>query len=184
MELAAADCGVAEEQYADVAIYFLRGDLQEVMKVRRGVYLKHAYDSKKVPTGRRFWVWKDFKEDLRRVVGELLVSRSLAGFGWIILTGFNFVVEAAKSMFEFQVSLRLYQECNSPGVVVIRSSTGSNMASDAIDLLIRRAHPYVASSVTLGLIIGGTAVLLPALGMMTWDRMRAAQQQRVGSGSV
>lgn len=58
------------------------------------------------------------------------------------------------------------------------------MASDAIDLLIRRAHPYVASSVTLGLIIGGTAVLLPALGMMTWDRMRAAQQQRVGSGSV
>lgn len=73
VELAAADCGVVEEQYADVAIYFLRGDLQEVMKVRRGVYLKHAYDSNKVPIGKRFWVWKDFKEDLRRVVGELLV---------------------------------------------------------------------------------------------------------------
>lgn len=54
------------------------------------------------------------------------------------------------------------------------------MATDAMDSLIRRAHPYVASSVTLGLIIGGTAVLLPALGMAAWNRMRAAQQQ-VGS---
>ena len=72
MELAAADCGVAEEQYADVAIYFLRGNLQEVMKVRKGVYLKHVYDGEKVPSGRRFWVWKDFKEDLRRVVGEFI----------------------------------------------------------------------------------------------------------------
>lgn len=140
VELAAGDCGVAEEQYADVAIYFLRGDLQEVMRVRREVYLKHAYDSDKVPSGRRFWVWKDFKEDLKRVV-----------------------VGAAK---------------------IITSSAGSNMASDAIDLLMRRAHPYFASSVTLGLIIGGTAVLLPALGIMTWDRMKAAQQQRVGTTSV
>ena len=57
------------------------------------------------------------------------------------------------------------------------------MATDAMDLFIRHAHPYVASSVTLGLIIGGTAVLLLALGMVAWNQMRAAQQQ-VGSGAA
>jgi len=84
VELAAGDCGIREEQYADVAIYFLRGDLQEVMRVRRAAYLKHAYDSEEVPTERRFWVWKDFKEDLRRVVGELPISR------WIGYCGVKF----------------------------------------------------------------------------------------------
>ena len=93
--------------------------------------------------------------------------------------GFDFVVEAAKSKLEFQ-QLSGMQLTRVFTVVIRNSTTGSNMASEAIDLFIRRAHPYVASSVTLGLIIGGTAVLLPALGMMTWDRIKA-QQQRVGS---
>jgi len=139
VELAAGDCGVGEEQHADVAIYFLRGDLQEVMRVRRAAYLKHAYESEEVPAEKRFWVWEDFKDNLKRVVEE--------------------------------------------AVNIIRSSSGSNMASEAVDLFIRRAHPYVASSVTLGLIIGGTAVLLPALGIVAWNRMRAVQQQ-VGSGAA
>jgi len=62
IELAATDCDVSVEQYPDVAIYFLKGDLKEVMKERREVYVKQ--------TGRRFWDWRDFREDLRRIVGQ------------------------------------------------------------------------------------------------------------------
>lgn len=62
IELAANDCRVPMEQYPDVAIYFLRGDLREVMKERKEAYQKE--------TRRRWWDWMDFKEDLRRIVGE------------------------------------------------------------------------------------------------------------------
>ncbi len=62
IELAANDCRVPMEQYPDVAIYFLRGDLKEVMKERKGAYQKE--------TRRSWWDWVDFKEDLRRIVGE------------------------------------------------------------------------------------------------------------------
>ena len=62
IELAANDCRVPMEQYPDVAIFFLRGDLKEVMKERKGAYQKE--------TRRSWWDWEDFKEDLRRIVGE------------------------------------------------------------------------------------------------------------------
>ena len=62
MELASSDCDVPEEQYSDVAIYFLTGELKEVMLERKDLYLK---ESKK-----GFWDWEDFKEDLRRLAGE------------------------------------------------------------------------------------------------------------------
>ncbi|PPQ83843.1 hypothetical protein CVT25_000902 [Psilocybe cyanescens] len=123
IELAAHDCDVPLEQHPDVAIYFLRGDLREVMCERRDVYLRQT---KKV-----FWTWEDFKEDLRRIV-------------------------------------------------VVTSPQMSSLASDAIEQL-RRAHPYIAVSVKLGLIIGGTAVLLPALGVMTWSRLQTKQHAAVQS---
>ena len=62
IELAANDCRIPVEQYPEVAIYFLRGDLREVMKERREAYIKE--------TRRGWWDWEDFKEDLRRIVGE------------------------------------------------------------------------------------------------------------------
>ena len=62
IELAPSDCDVPEERYSEVAIYFLTGELKEFMLERKDLYLK---ESKK-----RFWVWEDFKEDLRRLVGE------------------------------------------------------------------------------------------------------------------
>ena len=37
---------------------------------------------------------------------------------------------------------------------------------------LRKAHPFIASSIGLGLIIGGTAVLIPALGLMAMNRRR------------
>jgi hypothetical protein len=61
IELASNDCHVPLEQYPDVAIYFLRGDLKEVMKERREAYFKE--------TKRGWWDWLDFKEDLKRIVG-------------------------------------------------------------------------------------------------------------------
>ena len=62
MELASSDCDVPKEQYSEVAIYFLTRELKEVMLERKDLYLK---ESKK-----GFWDWEDFKEDLRRLVGE------------------------------------------------------------------------------------------------------------------
>jgi hypothetical protein len=62
MELASSDCEVPEEQFSEVAIYFLTGELKEVMLERKDLYLN---ESKK-----GFWDWEDFKEDLRRLVGE------------------------------------------------------------------------------------------------------------------
>ena len=61
IEFAANDCSVPLEQYPDVAIHFLRGDLKEVMTKRREAYIKE--------TNRGWWDWKDFKEDLKRIVG-------------------------------------------------------------------------------------------------------------------
>jgi len=61
IEIAANDCNVPLEQYPDVAIHFLRGDLKEVMTKRREAYTKE--------TKRSWWDWKDFKEDLKRIVG-------------------------------------------------------------------------------------------------------------------
>ncbi|KAJ3495223.1 hypothetical protein NLJ89_g10661 [Agrocybe chaxingu] len=118
VELASSDCDVPVEQYPDVAMYFLKGDLKEVMKERKDAYLKQ--------TKRRFWDWRDFKEDLKRLV-----------------------VEAAK---------------------IVSTPRMSNIASDTMEQL-RLAHPYIASSVRLGLIIGGTAVLLPMLGSMAWRKL-------------
>ena len=61
MELASGDCDVPKEQYSEVAIYFLTGELKEVMLERKELYLKE--------TRKWFWDWEDFKEDLRRLVG-------------------------------------------------------------------------------------------------------------------
>lgn len=61
MELASGDCNVPKEQYSDVAIYFLTGELKEVMLERKDLYLNEAKKG--------FWDWEDFKEDLRRLVG-------------------------------------------------------------------------------------------------------------------
>jgi len=112
MELASGDCEVPKEQYSEVAIYFLKGELKEVMLERKDLYLKE--------TRKGFWDWEDFKQDLRRLVGE-----------------------AAK---------------------IISSPQFSNLTGDAMAQL-RKAHPFIASSIGLGLIIGGSVVLIPALGL-------------------
>lgn len=46
---------------------------------------------------------------------------------------------------------------------------------------LRKAHPFIASSIGLGLIIGGTAVLIPALGLMAMNRRRLSHP--VGTSS-
>ncbi|KAF8168555.1 hypothetical protein B0H34DRAFT_670700 [Crassisporium funariophilum] len=150
IELASQDCKVQAAQYPDVAIYFLRGDLKEVMKDRRGVYLglKEGEEGKeRVKAGKKEkrekngwdWDWEDFKEDLRRVVGE-----------------------AAKIMSSPQIS---------------------SIAGDAMAQL-RKSHPFIASSIGLSIIIGGTAVLLPALGLMAVNSMNRRQLNGpVGVGS-
>ncbi|KAF8798376.1 hypothetical protein BYT27DRAFT_7123553 [Phlegmacium glaucopus] len=117
IELASGDCDVPKEQYPEVAMYFLTGELKEVMLERKDLYLKE--------TKKGFWAWEDFKEDLRRLVGE----------------------------FVFMSSPQL-----------------SNIAGDVMAQL-RKAHPFVASSIGLGLIIGGTAVLLPGLIAMNRKRL-------------
>ena len=46
---------------------------------------------------------------------------------------------------------------------------------------LRKAHPFIASSIGLGLIIGGTAVLIPALRLMALNRQRL--NRAVGTSS-
>jgi hypothetical protein len=72
MELASNDCDVPKEQYSEVAIYFLTGELKEVMLERKDLYLKEAKKG--------FLDWEDFKEDLKRLVGEQLPFFSLYFF--------------------------------------------------------------------------------------------------------
>ncbi|PPQ85674.1 hypothetical protein CVT26_011327 [Gymnopilus dilepis] len=141
VELAAHDCDIPMEQYTDVAIFFLKGDLNEVMQQRRSVYLGH--------TRRVFWEWADFKEDLKRVVEETNQM-----IGAMVRDCFGVLKREAAKMLD------------SPQI--------ANLANDAIEQL-RRAHPYIASSIKLGLIVGGTAVVLPALGMMTWNKLLRRQ---------
>lgn len=47
---------------------------------------------------------------------------------------------------------------------------------------LRKAHPFIASSIGLGLIIGGTAVLIPALGLMAMNRSKRLNRA-VGTSS-
>lgn len=74
IEQASVECGIEESQYADVAVWFMRGELREVMRERRAAYLgevRHLAESQK--RARQLGEWKDFKVDLRRVVGALLL---------------------------------------------------------------------------------------------------------------
>jgi hypothetical protein len=100
MELASSDCEVPEEQYSEVAIYFLTGELKEVMLERKDLYLKESK--------RGFWDWDDFKEDLRRLVGEsfFLLHTSYTGcfnkflseiIACVTALFWYFIGEAAKS---------------------------------------------------------------------------------------
>ncbi|PPQ97419.1 hypothetical protein CVT26_006792 [Gymnopilus dilepis] len=141
VELAAHDCDVPREQYPDVAIFFLKGDVKEVMQQRRSVYLGH--------TGRVFWDWQDFKEDLKRVVEETNQM-----IGAVVRDCFSVLKKEAAKMLD--------------------SPQMTDLADDAMEQL-RRAHPYIASSIKLGLIVGGTTVVLPALGMMAWNKLRRRQ---------
>ena len=112
MELASSDCDVPEEQYSEVAIYFLTGELKEVMLERKDLYLK---ESKK-----GFWVWEDFKEDLRRLVGKrfFFILYIFLFTGCLLILFFSifffilwyFIGEAAKSMSTFQ--FRVHQIFN------------------------------------------------------------------------
>ena len=58
-----------------------------------------------------------------------------------------------------------------PSVISSSSHQFSNRAGDAMAQL-RKSHPFIASSIGLGMIIGGTAVLIPALGLMAMYRRR------------
>ncbi|KAF8190072.1 hypothetical protein BJ912DRAFT_965664 [Pholiota molesta] len=74
IEQASVECGIEEGQYADVAVWFMRGELREVMRERRAAYLgevRHLAGSEK--RARQLGAWKDFKVDLKRVVGALLL---------------------------------------------------------------------------------------------------------------
>jgi hypothetical protein len=74
VEQASVECGIEEGQYADVAVWFMRGELREVMRERRAAYLgevRHLAESEK--RARQLGAWKDFKVDLKRVVGALLL---------------------------------------------------------------------------------------------------------------
>lgn len=84
VELAAHDCNVPPEQHPDVGIYFLRGDLREVMNERRDVYLRQ--------TRKLFWAWEDFKEDLRRIVGKFPFLLSWTSLEANVLIEFCFLL--------------------------------------------------------------------------------------------
>ena len=104
-------------------------------------------------------------------------------FGWVAphYSRTELVEEATKSTYPYRygnsllmrhtllIIPLLFAFC----IVISSSSNISNIASDAMQQ-IRLAHPYIASSVKLGLIIGGTAVLLPTLGVMAWKRLSAS----------
>ena len=176
MELASSDCDVPEEQYSDVAIYFLTGELKEVMLERKDLYLK---ESKKV-----FWDWEDFKEDLRRLVGErffLFIYFFNRMFNYLFLKIIAVVTIFYRRGSQKYVGLSTLSRWSYrifkfsffflPSVISSSSHQFSNRAGDAMAQL-RKSHPFIASSIGLGMIIGGTAVLIPALGLMAMNRRR------------
>ncbi len=61
--------------------------------------------------------------------------------------------------------------------VISTTPSVSSLASVALDQM----HPYIASSVRLGLVVGGTAVLLPALGLLAWKRLGAVASPALNS---
>jgi hypothetical protein len=107
VEQASVECGIEEGQYADVAVWFMRGELREVMRERRAAYLgevRHLAESEK--RARQLGAWKDFKVDLKRVVGALCITGSdkiekwisrVSYADWAILFVFGCIDEAAKS---------------------------------------------------------------------------------------
>ncbi|PPQ74243.1 hypothetical protein CVT26_004439 [Gymnopilus dilepis] len=137
VELAAHECNVPREQYPDVAIFFLKGDLKEMMQQRRGLYLAH--------TRRVFWDWEDFKQNLKSAVGE---TNQMIGA----------MVRDCLGVFKIEA------------VKMLDSPLITSLANEAVERL-SWAYPYIASSLKKGLIIGGTAAVLPAVGMMAWNKL-------------
>ncbi|KJA20904.1 hypothetical protein HYPSUDRAFT_42739 [Hypholoma sublateritium FD-334 SS-4] len=152
VEDASRECEIQESQYPDAAVWFMRGELREVMRERRAVYLHEARriaDSKKA----KIRDWEDFKKDLKRVVDE------------------------ARRIFLTAAS----QIRATPTTLAMPNATHALISQPTFALL-RRTHPYIASSLSLGLVIGGTVVLLPAiaLGIEAWNRMKEGANRAGG----
>ncbi|KAF4623969.1 hypothetical protein D9613_001366 [Agrocybe pediades] len=151
IERAAHDCDIPQEQYPDVAIYFLRGELKEVMCERREWYLQQSR--------RVFWLWSDFKYDLTRVVQEARLEMVE-----VTTEAFQIIATEARKFF----AAKAESACEVPDVLMQH---------------IRRVHPYIASSLKVGLIVGGSVIALPALGLLAWKRYYVKQNNADQAGS-
>lgn len=69
VEDASRECEIQESQYPDAAVWFMRGELREVMRERRAVYLHEAHRIADSTRKAKIRDWEDFKKDLKRVVG-------------------------------------------------------------------------------------------------------------------
>ncbi|KAF9481286.1 hypothetical protein BDN70DRAFT_876614 [Pholiota conissans] len=148
IEQASGDCDIKESQYADVAVWFMRGELREVMRERRAAYLGEVrLLAEREKRARQLGEWRDFKADLTRVVDE-----------------------AAKILVSASSQARSAPSAAPPSIPIQAPVPPTTFQ------YLQRTHPYIASSLTLGLVVGGTVVLLPALklGVEALNRMREA----------
>lgn len=67
MESAFEDNKLDKSKWTEAGIMFISGDLKPVMDERRVNYLQRS-------SGRTYWEWQDFKDDIGKVAGERCAS--------------------------------------------------------------------------------------------------------------
>lgn len=141
VERACEENEIADIQFAEAAIVFIQGDLGHVMEERRVRYLETSGDA--------YWVWDDFKDDIRRVIVEAEKSGSLVSC---------FLLQQAT-----QANLRLLRSLTV--VMAEKEKTPLDKTKDALEKL-RSDHPYIFASAGSALMISGSFVIIPALGIL------------------
>jgi hypothetical protein len=61
IETSSSKIEIPRQQWADSALFFFRGELQEVMRERKDRYLAEK--------GTNYWDWEDFKGDITILIG-------------------------------------------------------------------------------------------------------------------
>lgn len=79
VERACEENEIPDIQYAEAAIVFIQGDLCHVMEERRVRYLENSGDA--------YWVWADFKDDIKRIIVEAEKSASQSAPRVLLATG-------------------------------------------------------------------------------------------------
>ncbi|KAJ2933269.1 hypothetical protein H1R20_g3828, partial [Candolleomyces eurysporus] len=136
VERACRESGVPLTQRTEAALLLIVGELADVMQVRQQTYLEK--------TGEPYWGWQDFKQDLRKVVGE--AKRGSSFKYWLASAAVGLIIAGSIVLIP------------AVGILILNAVgfTAGGVAAGSLAALIQAVF-FGASTGALELILGGAA---------------------------